>query len=1006
MRLNVFHSIWNSKTKARSLRVFVLLLYIGMSGILNAQPIYHYQQDNAHLIFFDKRLGQYVPHIVRQYEAALVLHEQLWDTDSNHYHIEAPIMLLTDWNDDGNAGVSAIPNNLIQIGMAPLNFTYNIAPSVERYHHLFQHEYTHVVMTDKATKGEVRWRKFLGGKFIVDNHHPFSALWSYCGVPRWYAPRWYHEGIACFLETWMGGGVGRDLGGYDEMYFRALSQQNRKFFSVVGLEAEGTTKDFQLGTNSYLYGTRFVNYLAYQHGIDQLISFYNHTNQSKKLFNRQFKQVYGTTLRKEWNSWINAEKEHQTTNLNTLKQYPITELKPLSKKTLGSVSLPLVDEDEKCIYVAVNQQGDFAHLKRIDLQTGKQKKLHYIDGPMLYNTSYVAFDKNHNRLIYTTQNGQLRGLRVYDIDKDRIVKRKKYQRVSNIVYDNTSNQLYGLLSNTGVQHIARYDSTLTHVDILYSFPFGQSVQDLDISHSGQYLSASINGLNGEQLLVRFDIHRLEKADFAMDTLYVLDDANLGEFRFTKDDAALIGTSYYTGVSNIWRYDFQSKEMTLMSNTDIGLFAPIEVGDSLIALAFDADGLKPVSLKKQDLPDANAITFFGQRTYEAHTQAIDSIAEYRKPIRQIEFGDVYHNIKKYNSFTQLRFTGAYPELSGFRDKEAFNQVTPVLGYRFQFSDPIGLHRLNFGLGISPWSHNKPKNQYHFDFDWSYGFWELTAAWNKSDFYDFFGPLMSSRNGWSVTLNYNRPHTLQSPFKWEWGAMLALYGDMDALPMYQNIDVTIRSFQYASAHIQASKMRTSLGGVVTEQGWSTELEGSLYLADRKLYPAITANAKAGFLVPNCAHLNFWLHGVFGVNFGDANSVFGNEYFGGFRNNYVDWRSVYRYRTLNAMPGADIDQISAHDYAKLTAEINLPPIRFNNFGFLNLYPTDIFASLFSSALLTNPILQQPDLYYNVGGQININIILFKYLSTTLSVGYARLWQYGIKESKGEWLLSIKLF
>ena len=42
----------------------------------------------------------------------------------------------------------------------------------------------------------------------------------------------------------MSGGVGRALGGYDEMYFRSLVADSARLSTVVGLESEGTTKDF------------------------------------------------------------------------------------------------------------------------------------------------------------------------------------------------------------------------------------------------------------------------------------------------------------------------------------------------------------------------------------------------------------------------------------------------------------------------------------------------------------------------------------------------------------------------------------------------------------------------------------------------------------------------------------------------------------------------------------------------------------------------------------------
>ena len=64
----------------------------------------------------------------------------------------------------------------------------------------------------------------------------------------------------------MAGGMGRALSPYDEMVFRTMVRDGAYLYDVVGLEAEGTTVDFQVGQNAYLYGTRFMNYLAYQHG--------------------------------------------------------------------------------------------------------------------------------------------------------------------------------------------------------------------------------------------------------------------------------------------------------------------------------------------------------------------------------------------------------------------------------------------------------------------------------------------------------------------------------------------------------------------------------------------------------------------------------------------------------------------------------------------------------------------------------------------------------------------
>ena len=439
-------------------RHIAFLLLVLLPALVQGQnrTYYQYKSEGVRLVFFDKNLSRYIPHMIRMFQNGKALHEQIWTTDSV-YVPEDPLLLLTDWEDDGNGGATPLPRSLIQIGMAPLNMSYYVNPSSERYRQLFKHEYTHIVMTDKYNKRDLGWRKFFGTKVSTDNAHPISAIWSYFSVPRWYAPRWYHEGIACFMETWLGGGVGRSLGGYDEMYFRSIIDGGNKLFSVVGLETEGSTMDFQVGANAYLYGTRFVNYLTKEYGYDKMISFYNRTADSRTFFGSQFKKVYGKSLRQSWNEWKQDEQKHQEANLAAIREYPVTEISPVTQDPLGSVSPLVYDPETGKAYAAANAPGDFAHLTEIDVHTGRQRRLCDIYGVQLYNPAFVALDRKGGRLIYTSNNAKMRGLEVYDLRKKKVVKRKKFQRINNIVYDNTHDCLYGLFSNAGTQTIVRLD---------------------------------------------------------------------------------------------------------------------------------------------------------------------------------------------------------------------------------------------------------------------------------------------------------------------------------------------------------------------------------------------------------------------------------------------------------------------------------------------------------------------------------------------------------------------
>ena len=989
--------------------VIALLLLLPAVGW--GQGIYYqYKTDDTRLVFFDKNLSRYIPHIIRMYHNGTSLHEQVWTTDTV-YHPEATLLLVTDWEDEGNGGATPLPHSTILVGMSPLSGAYYIGPSVERYRHLFTHEYTHSVMTDKYNRRDLGWRRFFGAKVSVDNAHPLTALWSYMTVPRWYAPRWYHEGIACFMETWMNGGVGRALGGYDEMYFRSIVAEGDKLFSVVGLETEGSTMDFQMGANAYLYGTRFVNYLVKEHGYDTLIRFYNRTADSRTFWGRQFKAVYGRPLREEWDEWKKDEQRHQEENLAIVRQYPLTATTPVTDEPLGSASLLVYDPATGKAYTAMNAPGDFGHITEIDLATGRQHKIANLNGVQLYDPAFVALDRKGQRLIYTSNNAKMRGLVVYDLNKKKVVKRKPHQRMGNLVYDNAHDCLYALFTNGGTQSVVRLDRECEHPEVIYAFPFGVSVFDMDVSHDGRYISLTRSGASGEHTLLLLDTEEIAQAVFKPVELLTWDDANLGQFRFSLDDRYLIGSSYYTGVSNLWQINIETREPELLSNTDIGLFAPLEIArDTLLALQFERDGMRPVTLYRQVIEDANAITLYGQKAYENNREALEAVGQHKEPLPREEFGDVYNNIKPYKVLKEIHFEGAYPTVTGFTDKQSWNNVTPVLGYRFFFSDPVGLSTIKLGIGLSPWSHNPWKNRFHVDLEWKYYFWTLRASWNPTCFYDLVGPRRESRKGYMVGLGYDYTNTLISPYKFKWGFSVNTYGDMDALPIYQEIPVgNINSLQTASAYAEFSQLRTSLGGVMPEQGYDLGVQAYCYLADGTFYPSVEASADFGVLLPFDRNHSLWLRTAGGYNFGNTETVFGNTYFGGFRNNYLDYRDAYQYRTTLAMPGAPIDAIPAHSYGKATAEYNIRPIRYNNFGALACYPTWTQCSLFGTALYTwNPDTRHT-LYYSAGIQLTTEIVFFSYMKTTLSLGYGHLFApEGFPGGRhgNEFMVSLKLF
>src|SRR5262249_41077366 len=161
----------------------------------------------------------------------------------------------------------------------------------------------HVITMDQAAGRDRFFRRLFHGKVNPIAEQPETILYFYLTSPRVAAPRWYHEGIAVFVDTWMGGGIGRAQGGYDEMVFRGMVKDNARFYDPLGLASEGTKIDFQVEVNSYLYGTRFITWLAYRYSPQQVVQWVTRHNGSRAYYADQFRQVFGMSLERAWHEW-------------------------------------------------------------------------------------------------------------------------------------------------------------------------------------------------------------------------------------------------------------------------------------------------------------------------------------------------------------------------------------------------------------------------------------------------------------------------------------------------------------------------------------------------------------------------------------------------------------------------------------------------------------------------------------------------------------------------------
>jgi len=943
------------------------------------------------LVYIDGLHSFLAPYAATCFENSSNFHTELWG-----HRLKGKVnVFLHDMGDQANGGAKNIPLNMIIAAIAPFNYAYETMPASERINTIMNHEVAHLYTMDRAAS----WDRFFRGAFFGKPEpvaeQPLSILYDYLTSPRRSAPRWYQEGIAVFLETWMAGGYGRALGAYDEMVFRTIVYDSARFYEPIGLESEATKKDFHVGVNSYLYGTRFMSYLAIQYGPEKVMEWVNRTDGSKAYFMSQFRRVFGISMNQAWREWIAMERQFQADNLALVREFPVTPVRDLSSYAMGSMSRQFMDTASGTLFAAVNYPGQLPHIAAIDLEDGTVDRLCEIKGASLYYASSLAHDPRSNTIFYTTDNYGWRDLCAVNTQTRQRSTLLKDARIGDLAFNRADSSLWGVRHFNGISSVVRIPRPYTEWNIVYPFPYGKDIYDLDISPDGRMLSASLAYVSGQQTLIMMYTDSLLAGDTSHTELYDFQNTIPQSFIFSQDGRYLYGSSYFTGVSNIFRYDLALDSMDAMTNAETGLFRPLPISeDSAIAFRYTSKGFIPVIVPIRPLQDVNAINYFGQIIVDKHPVVKEWIAG--SP-GSIDLDSLTIKTGAYRTFLNWKLMSLYPVVEGYKN-------TTAGGLRLNFADDLGLHGADVTVTYTPET-NLPKDErWHVGSHYSYGEWDLGFSYNKADFYDLFGPTKTSRRGYSASLERSKNLIFDEPRTLDLNLGVAGYWDLERLPDYQNVATAVDEFYNVWGDLTYENMDASLGAAEQEKGIQWSLAPSGTYVKEEFYPAMVATLDLGVPLP-LAHTSVWLRTAGGMSEDLKDDPFANFYFGGFGNNWVDRGKVKRYREWYSFPGLELNEVGGTNFAKGMVELNLPPLRFRRLGFPVLYASLARMSVFASALATN--LDDDTLRRevgNIGAQLDIQMQLLSNLRLTLSFGYARAVE---KDRRGsdEGMISLKV-
>jgi hypothetical protein len=982
-------------------RILALLAALACSmtaapGSLGAQ-FQSLETPTVRLIYTSPSQSYLVPQVVASFENALRFHQQLF----GYAPPGKTNVLMHDLWHYGNAGARPVPENHVTIGIAPYGRDYESAPAPERMASSMNHELAHIFTTDKTTASDRFFRSIFLGKVTPNAEVPLTVAYSYLTIPRWYAPRWYLEGIATYLETWMNGGLGRALGPYDEMVFRTLVRDGVRMYDVVGLESEGTTIDFQVGVNSYLYGTRFVSYLALEYGNDRMLSWFDRSEGSRRYFASQFRNVFGRSLEEEWSRWIAWEREWQRENLAAIRRHPTTAARPLTDRVLGSVSRAWYDSATASIIVAVRYPGQEAHIASIEIASGRFSRILDIPGASGLSVTSLAFDPSSRTLFFTTNNADWRHLLALDLATGRTRVLLRDARIGDLAFNRADSALWGVRHDNGFSTLVRIPYPYTEWNQVHTLPYGRDLFDLDVAPDGSSLIGSMSEISGDQRLVRMNVAALLGGETAHELLFDFGDWSPSNFVFSSDGRFVYGSSYYSGVSNIYRYDLARGRMQPLSNAETGFFKPLPIpGDSLVVFEYSRQGFVP-SMVPDAVPDSvSAVRFLG-----------NEIAEQRKEVQEwmppsdarVDRDALAAATGSYSTLRNFKLDNAYPVVEGYED--AAGNLAVAGGLRLNFSDRIGATGLDLTASYSPAQELESFERLHMSAAFRHWNWKISGTLNRADFYDLFGPTRTSRRGYSLATQYKGNLLFDGPTSLDYTLQAAGYGGLATVPEFQGVAASYERLATLSGDLAYRSLRRSLGAIEDELGttWGAGARGNY--AGGTFHPRLSLDGSRGFLLP-LDHSSIWLRAAAGSSVGgNRNDPFARFYFGGFGNNWVDHRGIKQFRNTESFPGIAINEVGGATYGKAQVEWTSPPLRFRKVGVPSAYLRWAGISAFASGLVTDfDDAASRRGFVSVGAQADLRLITLSHLESTFSIGLAAAAGQGIPRSSAL-MMSFKL-
>lgn len=515
-------------------------------------------------------------------------------------------VVLTDGTDGANGSASALPFPTMRLFATAPEDLAALSDYDDWMLGLITHEHTHILHLDNIS----------GLPAII------NAIFGRVYAPNQVQPRWFIEGYATHMESSETSG-GRLRSSTFEMFMRMATLEDRLL--RIDQLSNGID-DWPQGNSFYLYGSRFVDYIATEHGQESLAAMAQDYggNLVPYALNRTARRATGRSFTELYDDWQDTLRARHGAVRDSVVSDGVMEGRRITHHGQFARAPRYLDEQTVGYYVSDGENN--GELRAVDARTGANPR----SLTRSAGESYFAPHPDGRRLFFHSGDNVrdiyfLKDLFSLDRRSGEVTRLTNGRRAKEPDISPDGRRVVFTSNSSGTTHLMIADTTDVDgsAEVLLRSPRYEQIYTPRFSPDGRTVAFSRWGRHGHRDIVLLELASGELTrvthDRALDT---------GPC-FSPDGRRLFFSSDRSGIPNIYVYDLAGGQTQQVTNVVAGAYHPAisPSGRRMVYLGYTSYGYDLFEMELDPATFRNAAPYVDDRPpSDAGVAPITAISE--------------------------------------------------------------------------------------------------------------------------------------------------------------------------------------------------------------------------------------------------------------------------------------------------------------------------------------------------------------------------------------------